>query len=363
MKSCDVGSLPFNDDVGKLHKGAAKYGLSSSDENVQYFQTKVIEGFVQKADSGINIPFYPQFRDMNWMFLEMLDGVEKVKRGYIESKAISLKSERKSIPEVGVIRESSKEISEALGQPFEFGLCITGPYTLSSHFVAKDSGIFLRLGRAISKIIENSIFNGRYGRISLVAVDEPLFGVLDDPLIDCGSPGRENLRQAWEIIFSKADSHSLETCVHLHSTADSLFWDIKSLKIVESEMNNSLYQNRSTKQLLESHDKFLKANVCIADFEQLLRKKIGASFKCKMNEYAVNQKIAEIWKKILNHKLDPRVFLEDVTLIRKRIINLVDKYGAERVLYVGPECGLRSFPNTDLALECLKRLAIAATGL
>lgn len=358
IKSCDIGSLPFSGNLTKFLDGASKFGSSCSDDAGSYFRSKVIRSFVDKARTGINIPYYPQFRDMNHMFLELIDGVEKLEKGYVQLKDMSLKERGKSIPEVKVIKENSREISEVLGHPFELGVCVTGPYTLSSQFAVRDTGLFLTLGRLISQLIENIIFNEKHGRVSMISVDEPILGFLNDPLIDPDCEGRENLRKAWELItrVSKENSNSAHTCIHLHSTADRLFWEVKSLDVIECEMNNFLYHSKETKKLLETHDKFLKATVCTTNFDGLIREKATAAHQ---QEVDISREIKENWKKILNGELNATVFLEDTALIRKRILDIVNRYGPERVPYASPECGLKGYPTYECALECLRRVALA----
>lgn len=356
IKSCDVGSLPLIDDERIFLEGATSLQLSVN-ESVRYFEKKVTEALLDKIETSIDVPHYPQFRDMNQMFLEMIDGVEKTKGGYMETGILSLKAGKSRIPEISAIKKASPEIYKKTGEPFELRICVTGPYTLSSLFVYRDSEIFTRLGGVISQIIENNVFSGKYGGVVLVAVDEPTFGLLDDSLIDYGSEGRENLRKAWESIFQKASSKGVQTCLHLHNTADKLFWEIKSLNVIESHVNDSLYYTKRTRELLESTDKFLKASICITDFDKLIRNRVVADSKQELNELSVNERIAKAWKDITCGKLDSKIFLEDQKTMKKRLINTIEKFGAERVPYAGPECGLKSFPTYESALECLRRVS------
>lgn len=362
IKSYDVGSLPFINDMKKFFEGSTRYGFFI-DDSVKYFEGRVVKGFLDKVGAGINIPNYPQFRDMNEMFLEMINGVEKAKGGYIETGFLSIKEGRANIPEVVAIKGGSKEIYERMGKPFKLKVCVTGPYTLSSLFIYRDREIFSRLGNIISKIVENNIFGEKYGSVILVSVDEPVFGLLDDPLMDRGSEGRENLRKAWETIFQKASSKGVQTCLHLHNTADELFWDIKPLNIIESHVGDPIYQAERTKQLLETTDKFLKASICIVDFDRLIKDCIVATSKQKMTELIINERIAEAWKGINSGKLDPELFLENIDLMKKRLIKIVDMFGMERVPYAGPECGLKGFPTYECTLECLMRVSNAVKSV
>ena len=356
IKSCDSGSLPLIDDERRFLEGATSSRLSAS-ESVRYFERKVTKALLDKFEAGIDVPNYPQFRDMNRMFLEIIDGVKKTKAGYMETDSLSLEAGKGRIPEVSTIEKASPEIYEKIGESFKLRVCFTGPYTLSSLFSFRDSALFTRLGDMISQIVENNLFSGKYGGVVLVAVDEPTFGLLDDPLIDHGSDGRENLRKAWHSIFQRAGSKGVQTCLHLHNTADRLFWEVESLDIIESHVNDPLYYTKRTKELLESTDKLLKASVCITDFDRLIRNRIVADSEQKLNESSVNQSVAKAWKDLTHKKLDSKGFLEDEKTMQKRLIKIVETFGVERVPYAGPECGLRSFPCYESALECLRRVS------
>lgn len=360
IESCDVGSLPFTGDLKKFLKGATSHGFSVND-STQYFEERVVEAFIDKVEAGIDVPNFPQFRDMNEMVLTTIEGLEKVKGGYMETGVLSLK--KGEIPEVAAIKNAFKEIYERMGKPVKVKVCVAGPYTLSSLFIYKDDKIFTRLGDMVSRVVENNLFSEKHGRVSLISVDEPVFGLLDDPLMDRGSEGRENLRKAWESIFHKASARGVQTCLHLHSTTDELFWDVKTLNIIESHADDPLYQMKKTKELLESRDKFLKASICIADFDKLIRESIIASSKEKMSELVVNERIAETWKKISKGELDSKSLLEGVQLMEKRLIKIVNQFSVERVPYAAPECGLKGFPTYECALECLRRVSGAVKKL
>ena len=359
IKSCDVGSLPLIGDVERFLEGATRFESSPTEKTAKYFERMIVEGFFDKLRAGIDVPNYPQFRDMSRMFLGMIDGVEKAKDGYMETGILSLRAEESCIPEVSVIKENSQQIYERISEPFQVKVCVTGPYTLSSLFVYRDKEIFSRVGEMISQIVENNLFNGKYGSVSLVAMDEPIFGLLDDPLIDRGSEGREHLRKAWESIFHRAHSKGIQTCIHLHNTADELFWEVKSLNIIESHTDDPIYQTGKTKELLESTDKFLKASVCITDFDRLIRESITTASQQKMSELTINEKIAEAWRGVKSGNLDSKAFLESDRLMKKRLIKIVNQFGVERILYAGPECGLGGFPTYECALEYLRRVSDA----
>jgi 5-methyltetrahydropteroyltriglutamate--homocysteine methyltransferase len=270
IQSCDVGSLPYTGKLEKLVEGANHYTTGLSDDLAKLFEQTIVNAFLDKLEAGIEVPAFPQFRDMNEMFLSTFKGIEKIKEGYIETGRLNLKLKHGKLPEVTAIERNAPRIHTQKG-PFQLRICVTGPYTLASFFPYRTSQTYTCLGQVLSEIIEKNIFAAKHGKVSLIAVDEPLFGMIDDPSIDKGTEGRENLLSAWGLLASKAKSKKVETCIHLHCTSDDLFWSVKSLGIVESHVGDPLYEMQITKQRLEKKDKFLKASVAITDFDRQMQ--------------------------------------------------------------------------------------------
>ncbi len=354
IESCDAGSMPFISDINRFLAGAQDYGQVTN-ESTLLFEDKVVSVFIDKAKAGINVPNYPQFRDMTQMFIDMIDGLAKVNGGYIETATLTPKTEKGLIPEAQAIKNHSGNIHEKLGQPYKLRICITGPYTISSLFAYKDKNTFTRLGNVLAQIAEANIFNNKHGGTKLVSVDEPVFGFIDDPLLDHGSEGRENLLKAWETIMQKIGAKGAQTCLHLHNTSDELFWQTNSMNIIESHVNDQLYQTKRTKEQLEATDKFLKASIAITDFDQLIRYQIINAAIQELNDAALNEKIADVWKNLKAEGANPATYLESTETMKQRLKDAIERFGENRITYAGPECGLRSFPTYESALECLKR--------
>lgn len=352
IKSYDVGSMPFEDDYKKF--------LVECGKLEKYFEKKIVESFIDKILCGIDVPNYPQYRDMNEMFLEKFGGLIKTKDGYMLEKPLTVKYEKRKIEEVEVLKRNLGKISEKVGFKVKIKICVTGPHTLSWVFAYRDPEIFLQISDVLTRIVEENIFKVKNGEISILSLDEPLFGVVDDSRLDYGSTGRENLMKAWEKIFYTAFSKNVETVLHLHNTTDPLYWDIKSLKIIESHVEDPLYTSKYTRKMLEQTDKFLKASVTPTDFDKLIKQKIEKEYPQKEN---ILQVIGEVWKEIKRGKLNPKIFLEDIKIIQLRLEHIIKMFGVERILYAGPECGLKSFPTYQCALECLKNVSDATKNL
>jgi len=359
VKSIDVGSLPFTGDSKLFVEGASHYLHNSHDAQAEHFERMIVKGLLDKLDAGIDVPNYPQFRDMSEMFLSAIDGLERIDGGYLEVDTLAVRDNQAVIPEVLAIKKSSRLISEEKGGEFELKVCITGPYTLSAYFPYKRAETFQNLGEVISRIVENSIFDDGHGRVSVVSVDEPLFGLQDDPLLDFGAEGRESLRRAWESIFCKVKSRNAQTMMHLHRTVDGLFWDVESLEVIDSHVDDSLIQTEKTRGKLESTDKFLKGSIAYSSFDRLITEQVLASSRGKLDEVALNEKVAEAWTRINRGETSASVFLENMEAMKKRLAKLVERFGKERVPFAGPECGLKGFPTYESALEYLGRVSNA----
>ncbi|MGQ9718776.1 MAG: hypothetical protein ACUVWK_02880 [Nitrososphaerales archaeon] len=365
ISAYDVGSMPFVGELDKFLKGARGfYSIlpllyridHPSYEPMRYFEERVVRCFLDKLEAGIEIPNYPQFRDMNAMFLDSIDGIKKGDGGYSMVGSLSVRSNMARIPEVQSIKKNARILYEKMNNPFKAKICITGPYTLSSLFLDRRIGIFSELSEVLSGFVSNSIYKDKYSEVGLVSIDEPVFGFLSDPLIDYGTLGREDLLKAWERISHEAASRGVRSCLHLHNTSDDLFWEVDSLNIIESHVDDLIYESRGTRQVLERKDKFLKASICITDFDRLIRDKILKKSP-GIDESMLMQEVEKVWADLKRNRIDPNEFLETVETMKRRLIKIVDSYGIERVPYAGPECGMRSFPTYGCALEYLKRVS------
>jgi 5-methyltetrahydropteroyltriglutamate--homocysteine methyltransferase len=355
--STDVGSLPPRVDYSKLREGARKtYTVErflprrSAEDPLSVFEGEVVGAFVDKLRAGVTVPNYPQFRDMNEMFLEMLQGVERTEKGYTAIHGPHARP-GSTIPEADILRQNLSPIRDAAGaERIHAKACVTGPYTLSSLFTNRGPDLLRSLGEAVAEITARSVFNLREGEIALLSIDEPVLGFLDDPLIDHSSEGRGALRDAWERICVAASSRGAETMMHLHSTSEQLFWDVEHLDIIEPHVDDPLYGQEATRRLLEERDKRLKASISVTRFDDL----IGAGTRGV-------EDIGKAWVDIRKGRTDPAHFLEDTRTMEKRLGKIVASFGAERVPYAGPECGMGGFPSYGCALEYLRRNAEAVS--
>jgi 5-methyltetrahydropteroyltriglutamate--homocysteine methyltransferase len=359
MLSSDIGSMPTTiPDV--IYAGAQKSGtllplLNIGVDEYMGFSEAVVSAYADKVRAGVDVPNYPQFRDMNEMFFKLMLGVEKA-GGALYAAGTIRQIQGASIPEVDVIRRESTKVRELSGcEKVRLRICVTGPYTLASFFQARTPGLYRELGHAISGILEASLFKTRYAEVAHVCMDEPVLGFMNDPLLDFGSDGREALRAAWDEICRTASARGVETSIHLHNTSENLFWEVEHLDTVASHVGDPIYTSDSTRQQLEEKDKNIWAALGVTQFDNLIQMHYNA--EGYMGE--MPEKIAETWTGIKKGAIDPYIFLEDQGTMEKRLSKILEFFGAERVTYASPECGLNSFPSYETAVECLRRTSAA----
>ncbi len=352
MKSVDVGSLPFQGDEGALKRGA-KGGAEQT-----YFERVVVDYFLKKLRAGLGVATYPQLRDMCHMFLEELDGLVKVNDKYAVVEVI--KPKRKSIPEVDAVFKHSEEIYEDVGRPFSMRVCVTGPYTLASFIIEPTPEQILSLADALSQIAEGSLQRSGWGGVEVLWVEEPLFGVVDDPRLDYAGEWSEALLKAWDKIFYTASTRGVVCAMHLHNTSNRVFWDLNRLDVIEAEADDYIFRSEKTRSLLERYGKRLKASICSTHLDKLAEK--AAERIPRYSNLTKEQKIGQIWADIKRGIEDPTILLESEDEIRSRLKQIVSLVGLENVPYAGPECGLKGFFSLDVALLYLKRCSDVVKG-
>lgn len=362
MLSSDIGSLPARIDQNIIDSGARKtnsllpyLGVESQDHTS--FEEEVVSAFIDKINAGLHVPTFPQFRDMNEMFFELMDGIERSNGALHAVNGIKARS-NSAIPETEALRRSTKRLKEVNDDKVSIRVCVTGPYTLASFFQFKTPTLYLDLAKAVAKILESSLFNNANAGIKHVCVDEPVLGFLNDPLLDYGSDGRESLRKAWDSILGVAKTRGIDTSIHLHDTSENLFWDVENLDLIGSHVGDPLYSQESVKKKLAETDKRLWAPACVTQYDTLIENYYTAQgFSGNIPE-----KIGDTWTSLRKGNIDPYLFLESKDDMAKNIEKVTSFFGDEMVEYVSPECGLNSFPEYDVAIEYLSRVAAVSSG-
>ncbi|CAG0968979.1 MAG: methionine synthase [Candidatus Methanoperedens sp.] len=322
----DIGSFP-------LPKGINREWVEQAQKNNDPKLPNILkDAMQQKIDAGVDVPTYPQFRDMNQMFLEIINDESAQEEPLIVSK------ERARIMELSAIEEVGAQYLKKIGKKLNIRLCVTGPIEL---YLKQFGGtaykdVLNAFATSIDRFISNSIDNAKQFRIAVISIDEPSIGI--NPQIMFND---SDMIEALTFATRTSGLNKIDTEIHLHSPLHyKLVCRVPSIGIigVESAANPS-YLDLIDKKDLEDFDKFLRIGVARTDI---------FGMAAVLNEkYNTN-----VWKEPA--KLDEiTIQMETPRIIAKRLQKAYDIFG-DRIKYAGPDCGLGSWPSQELASNLLK---------
>lgn len=311
MKVDDIGSFP-------IPRGISREWIARNLESKEY-EEMVQRAFLMKA-KYLDCPNYPQFRDMIEMFMEPI-------KTYQEDAYLIEKS-RAVIPELEYVQKMDVD---------SVRVCITGPFEL---YYREFGGviyddILLNLAESVRRFAENAC---KFENVKCVSIDEPSLGIAPDL-----QPEDELLKRAFEYNF-KADVQ-----IHLH---EPLFYE----KILETDIDvigiecakKPENMDFIDVELVESADKKLRIGVARSDIDGII-----AEFNAANNVNAWGN------EELISLAIDE---IEPIEKIAERLKKAKEKFG-DLIAYVGPDCGLFSFPTQELALQLLRNLRKAVESV
>ncbi len=306
----DIGSFP-------LPYGITRDWIECNLRTKEY-EELVKRTFLMKS-KYVELPNYPQFRDMISMFMNLIKNPEFQDEPYLISKKYAI------IPELEYVeRLEAKSVR----------VCITGAFELYYNefggVIYED--ILLNLAESVARFAKNAC---KYENVKCISLDEPSLGIATDL-----QPSDEVIRDVFNTVDVKVDVQ-----IHLHQPT---FYE----KILETSVDvigvecASKPENMDflDKELIDSHEKKLRIGIARTDIDNVI-----AEFNAKHNVNA--------WK---NDELIVKAVdeIESPEVILKRIENAYNKFN-DLIAYVGPDCGLFSFPNQESAIQLLKNVKIA----
>lgn len=334
----DIGSFPLPATVdratfNKAYQGARK--LISQGENPQKdefvkinFCDVTIASFKRKLRTGLDVVNYPQQYDgINQIGDEVKKAMEKGTFVVDEKDAF--------FPEVALIKEEAKQLSEEFGKKILLRISLFGPMEEYLALIGKILYIDVLEGFAetIRRFAKNSILDTKYIKTEVVSIDEPSFGFHN---IDAES----NILCS---IMGKAfDLNDVVRQIHIHSSArlpDLLC--VKKIDVLSFEYAASPKNIQSvSKQMLESSDKYIRVGISRTDIDAITSELYDKGIKNPTKEQLV----------------------DDESLITKRYIAAKEKFG-NRMTFTGPDCGLAGWPTQDAAQLLLERTVNAVHNL
>jgi 5-methyltetrahydropteroyltriglutamate--homocysteine methyltransferase len=335
----DVGSfpLPANADT-KMFEEAYRTARKASAEGkrlekdeflLNNFKRIVIDSFMKKAETGLDVVNYPQHYDMHRQVADIL-------RESMNEGAYLIAQERAVLPEVRVINEEAKRISEETGGKVKLRVCIIGPIELYLKEIGSvvHRDILQMFAEDVRRFAENSILNSKYIQTVAVSLDEPSFGFQDL------STDRETVLSAVETAFNFGGATRQ---IHLHSpTKITDLLNVTNIDVLSIEYAASPKNIDSvSKGMLDKADKQIRVGVSRTDIDSI---------------------IAELYDNGIT-KPNAEQMVEDERIIRKRFETAKAKYG-DRMTFTGPDCGLGGWSTQESAQLLLTRTvkAVRAAG-
>jgi 5-methyltetrahydropteroyltriglutamate--homocysteine methyltransferase len=231
------------------------------------------------------------------------------------------------LPEVQLISEEAKTLSEELGKKIPLRVSLFGPLEqyLSEVGTTPYSDVLDNFAETIRRFAKNSILNSKYIKTEVVSIDEPSFGFLNI------AAETDVIRDVLEKAF---DFQGAVRQIHLHSASrlpDLL--EVGNIDVLSFEYAASPKNIESvSRKMLEDADKQIRVGVSRTD--------IG-SIMAELNDKGVPKPTAE-------------QLVEAGEVIKKRYVSAKQKYG-NRMTFTGPDCGLGGWPSQEAAQLLLKR--------
>jgi len=308
----------FYDDIGSfpLPGGVKTAGLSR-----EGYLDLVGSVLAIKRRAGVECPTYPQLRDMIRMFMDEIENPDQADSPYL------IKTEHALIREL-----------EAVSPGENVRVCVTGPLELylSAFGATAYSDILCSLAESVARFLEKA---GDMGKMSVASIDEPSLGMNSNIVFS-----EEEIIEALEI--ASRPCRGMDCEVHLHSPLYAeICARVSGISIVGIESaSHPDYLGLIDKKMLEETDSFIRAGIARTDI---------LSMSAQLNErLGIN-----LWQDM--PRLEREIMeMESPAVMKKRLEKAYGLFG-ERLRATGPDCGLGSWPNQDMATRLLENCASA----
>ena len=326
----DVGSFPLPTGIKRENYSRA-YELareaiishqdpSKSEFTKQNFCEVVVDSFRKKLATGLDVVNFPQHYSG---IKQVGDAVHEA----MEKGSFVVEEEKAFLPEIYVLNQEAKSLSEEFGKKIELRVSIFGPIEqyLAEVGATAFPDVLEGFAQTINRFAKNSILNTKYIETKVVSIDEPSLGHSSFT----GTPEliRETLEKAYDFQGPTKQIH-----LHFSSGVHDLL-AIKGLDVLSFEYAASPKNiDAVPKSMLEKADKQIRVGIARTDVDAIY---------------------AELYEKGIT-KPSTEQTVESTETIRKRFKSAKEKYG-ERMTFTGPDCGLGSWPSQDAAALVLKR--------
>ena len=313
----------------KIAEGIARKEISKESELFGRFSNVVQDAMLKKVLANVDVPTYPQFRDMIASFYNLIEKFQS-------DEPFVIKDEYALIPELLVLSSDKfREKLENFGiECINLRVCVTGPVDLYLNKIGFqiDGEILANFAKSVGKFVKNAIIAQKFIKTTVIAIDEPSVGLNSNMIAS-----DEDLINGWNIAIDAAKKNGIDTEIHLHSI-NKVDTVLKSnINVIDADVENLKDRYSLQKNDLERYDKFMRAGIA------------------KSNVFD----IVEDYKRIYNIDLwqtknYAQIFeVETQKVITERLKKAYEIYG-ERIKYAGPTCGLGSWPTQETASKLLR---------
>ncbi len=334
----DVGSFPLpqtvqRDAYDRAYRLAREAILNGKEMDHDEFVRKnfcevTLDAFKRKIYTGMDVVNYPQ----------QYDGIRQVSdvvHGAMERGTFLVEQEQAFLPEVRLISENAKALSEEFRKRIPLRVSLFGPM---EQYIKEIGTVFYsdildNFAETIRRFAKDSILNLKHVKTEVISIDEPSFGFLDI------TAGRDVICGILEKAF---DFQGVVKQIHLHSPSrlpDLL--SVRNIDVMSFEYAASPKNIEGiSRTMLEKADKQIRVGVCRTDIDSIL---------------------AELYNRG-ETKPTAEQLVDSEDTIRRRYLAAKNKYG-DRMTFTGPDCGLGSWPSQEAAELLLKKTANAVKNL
>ncbi|MCW4009260.1 MAG: hypothetical protein NWF05_01395 [Candidatus Bathyarchaeota archaeon] len=326
----DIGSFPLPSNVdretfGRAYRGARDAitkgeAVENDDFLRKNFREVVLESFRKKLRSGLDVVNYPQHYDGIKQVGDALHKAMEKGTFVVEKKAAFL-------PEVHLISQEAKSLSEEFGKKILLRVSLFGPMEqyLKEIGTTPYTEVMEGFAETIKRFAKNSILDTKYIKTEVVCIDEPSFGFLNI------NAEKDAIKKTLEKAF---DFQGTTRQIHLHSSVrlpDLL--DVNNIDALTFEYAASPKNIEGvSKSMLEAADKQVRVGVARTDIDTIL---------ADLHDQGLAQPTGE-------------QLLDSEEAIKKRYRFAKEKFG-DCMTFTGPDCGLGSWPSQEAAQSLLER--------
>jgi len=327
----DVGSFPLPKGI-KREEYANIYpevqvevaegrDIAQNQEYNRIFYETVAASFKSKVASGIDIVNYPQHFDMHSQFSIPIERFQTEPYLIQEKYAV--------IPELFIIEKEAERISKSLGKPIQLKVCVTGPIEL---YLKTDFGfniyeeVLENLAKSVNHFLKNAVIKTPHVETVLFSIDEPSLGFVDLMNIEGGG--------LTSVLEKAVKGISQDVQIHLHTLkAAEIALQAEGIDVLTGEFASSpKNMNMISREDLEAHDKYIRAGIARSDVDAIMAEQIEKG-----------------------GRPHPSNLVEDEGTVGARYREVSQRF-EDRLRYVGPDCGLGSWPSQEVAQLLLSRV-------